>query len=136
MNAATTMKWNVRFSAVTKGRKTLGLFKDEPPCSEQGRVPRAARLMALAIKFEGMIREGVVKDYSELARLGNAGADCQIMELTSLAPDIQEAILHLPRVQQGREPIEMRQLLPIAVAPSWADQRRAWESLQAKRASQ
>ena len=29
MSAAVTMKWDVKFSAAHKGRKTLGLFKEE-----------------------------------------------------------------------------------------------------------
>jgi hypothetical protein len=35
-----------------------------------GRVPRVARLMALAVKLDGLVRSGVVRDYAELARLG------------------------------------------------------------------
>jgi hypothetical protein len=36
------------------------------------------------------------------------------MSLLNLAPDIQEAVLFLPRVVRGREPVKMWQLLPIA----------------------
>jgi len=35
-----------------------------------GRVPRVARLMALALRFEELVRTGAVRDYAELARLG------------------------------------------------------------------
>jgi hypothetical protein len=35
---------------------------------------------------------------------------CQIMNLLQLAPDIQEAILFLPRVEGGRDPIKERRL--------------------------
>ena len=34
-----------------------------------GRIPRVTKLMALAIKFDQMIRDGVVTDQAELARL-------------------------------------------------------------------
>ena len=34
------------------------------------RIPRIARLMALAIKFQGMVDGGEVRDYAEIARLG------------------------------------------------------------------
>ncbi len=63
-----------------------------------GRLPRIARLMALAIKFDGMIREGVVTDYADLARLGlvTRARMTQIMNLLNLSPDIQEEILFLP----------------------------------------
>ena len=36
-----------------------------------GRVPRIARLMALAIRFDRLIRDGQIANYSELARLGH-----------------------------------------------------------------
>ncbi len=37
-----------------------------------GRIPRVSRLMALAIRFEKLVRDGVVADYAELARLGTS----------------------------------------------------------------
>jgi hypothetical protein len=126
--AATTMRWPVKFSAVARGRKALGLFQEEEPCPEQGRVPRVARLMAGAIKMEQMIRDGVVKDYAELGRLGKVSRAriSQIMALTTLAPDIQEHVLFLPRVRSGREPVQLWQLLKVAARPDWAGQRGAW----------
>ena len=41
------------------------------PQLEDGRVPRIARLMALALRFERLVREGAVRDYAELAALGH-----------------------------------------------------------------
>jgi hypothetical protein len=35
-----------------------------------GSIPRIARLMALAIRFEELVRNKSIKDYAELARLG------------------------------------------------------------------
>ena len=69
-----------------------------------GRVPRVAKLMALAIRFEQLVADGVVGDYAELSRLGHVtrARMTQIMNLLHLAPDIQEAILFLPRVESGR----------------------------------
>ena len=40
-----------------------------PPVAA-GRVPRIARLMALALRFHELVRSGAVRDYAELARLG------------------------------------------------------------------
>jgi hypothetical protein len=93
-----------------------------------GRVPRVARLLALAIRFEGLVRSGAVASYAELARLGQVtdARISQIMDLTLLAADIQEAILFLPRTELGRDPIVMRDLLRIAAARDWAKQRRMW----------
>jgi hypothetical protein len=64
-----------------------------------GRVPRIARLMALALRFEHLVQSGTVRHYAELARLGQVSRArvTQIMNLLHLAPDIQEAILFLPR---------------------------------------
>jgi hypothetical protein len=57
-----------------------------------GGVPRVARLMALALRFENLIHEGRVADYSDLARLGHVSRArlTQIMNLLLLAPDNPE----------------------------------------------
>ena len=76
-----------------------------------GRVPRVSRLMALAIRFEQMIRDGVVADQAELARLGHVSRErlTQIMNLLSLASDIQETLLFLPETTKGRDPVTERE---------------------------
>lgn len=43
---------------------------NQPASVSTGKLPRITRLMALAIKFEGLIRDGQVSDYADLARLG------------------------------------------------------------------
>jgi hypothetical protein len=100
--------------------------------AEEGRVPRVARLLALALRFEQLVREGRVKCYSTLARLGHVSRArlSQIMNLLLLAPDIQEEILFLPRVRKGRDPIRMAHLQPIALTWDWKKQRRLWQVLQ------
>ena len=103
----------------------------EAPVKPVGRVPRVARFMALAIRFEQLIRDGQVTDFAELARLGHVtrARITQIMNLRLLAPDIQELLLFLPRIEQGRDPIHIRQLQAIALVPDWRKQRRMWNSL-------
>jgi hypothetical protein len=93
-----------------------------------GRVPRVARLLALAHRFEKLIRDGEVRDYGELARLGHVtrARVTQIMNLLNLAPDIQEEILGLPAVTTGDDPIRERQLRPIMATLDWNKQRRVW----------
>ncbi len=51
--------------------------------------------MALALKFEQMIRQGVVSHYAILAAVGQVSRSrvTQIMNLLHLAPDIQEQVL-------------------------------------------
>jgi len=90
-----------------------------------------AKLMALAIRFEQLVRDGVVADYAELARLGHVtrARMTQIMNLLNLAPDIQEAILFLPRVERGKDPVTERDLRALVAEVDWGRQREAWERL-------
>jgi hypothetical protein len=94
-----------------------------------GRVPRVSRLMALALKFDAMVQAGEVMDYAELARLGRVTRArlSQIMSLVNLAPNIIEELLFLPKVESGRDPVILADLLPIAAEPNWARQRRRWK---------
>ncbi len=94
-----------------------------------GRVPRAARLLALAHRFEQLIAEGVVTDYAELAHLGQVSRAriSQIMRLRDLAPDLQEAIL-FSQTRHGRDPISVATLLAIAARCDWQEQRRCWHA--------
>ena len=120
----------VHFRSGRNGCKQLE--SGDTPIVEPGRVPRVSRLMALAIRFDKLLDEGVVTDQAELARLGyvTRARLTQIMNLLHLAPDIQEALLFLPRVERGREPIRERQLRPIAAVLDWRKQRRMWGELQ------
>lgn len=114
---------------VVRGRHSQRTLREgEATPVPRGRVPRVSRLMALAIRFEQLIRGGHVTDQAELARLGHVSRArvTQIMNLLNLAPDIQEAILHLPRVERGRDPICERHLRPIAAVADWRKQRRMW----------
>jgi hypothetical protein len=58
------------------GRRDTGIAAShpQPPAGERaGRsIPRIARLMALAIRFDGLLREETIGDYAELARLGQS----------------------------------------------------------------
>jgi hypothetical protein len=47
------------------------------------------------------------------------------MDLTLLAPDLQERVLGLEAVD-GVEPISERELRKVAHAGSWSTQRKAW----------
>ena len=97
-----------------------------------GKIPRITRLMALAIRCEKLIRDGVVADQSELARFGHitSARMTQIMALLNLAPDLQGQILHLPRVGRGSDPVKETDALPIAATLDWLKQRRMWVRLQ------
>ena len=72
------------------------------------------------------IRDHVVGDQAELARPGHVTRArlTQIMNLLSLATDVQEALLFLPRVGRDEDPVTERELRPIAAEPDWRKQRR------------
>ncbi len=93
------------------------------------RIARLSRLMALAIRFDTLLRDGVVSDQATLARLGGVTRArlTQIMDLLRLAPDIQEELLFLPVNSWLVE----RTLRPVVRLVIWEDQRRALQ--QAKR---
>ena len=88
--------------------------------------------MALAIRLERLVEEGRVQDYAEIAQLGHVSRArlTQIMNLRQLAPDIQEQILFLPLVLQGKDPITDRALRPIAAELDWEEQRGMWGASQ------
>ena len=90
-------------------------------------IPRIARLMALAIRFEGLLRDETIRDYAELARLGRVtrARMTQIMKLLHLAPDIQEQILFLPRIKGLNE----RNLRRIVSRIDWDEQRRMFRKI-------
>jgi hypothetical protein len=84
--------------------------------------------MALAWRFEKLVQGGEVKDYAHLARLGRVtrARISQIMNLLQLAPDLQERLLFLTRPAQGRDPMHLARLQPVAAVLNWRRQRRLW----------
>lgn len=124
-----TVEFRVHFRNGNRGRQRLRLG-DAPlqPRIEPGTIPRIARLMALAIRFDGLLRQGVVRDYADLARLGRVSRPrvTQIMNLLNLAPEIQEAILFLPNTRKGKDAITERQTRPIVAVTDWQRQRMKW----------
>jgi len=130
MNRQISFTREFRVERSHRGRKHL---REPKPVLDvpQGNIPRVTKLMALAIRLEQLIRDGVVADQAELARLGHVtrARVTQIMNLLNLAPEIQEAVLFLPRTESGRDPISERDLRPIAAKPDWKKQRRMWRGL-------
>lgn len=109
--------------------------KAAAPDADEGRVPRVARLMALAIRLDLLLRDGVVANQTELARLARVTQPrmTQILNLLHLAPCIQEAVLLLPQPCKGRDTINERDLRPIAGLTSWRAQRGSWRALANRR---
>jgi hypothetical protein len=85
--------------------------------------------MAFAIVADEMIRKGEIRDYAELARIGQVSRArvTQIMALNNLAPSIQEALLFLPATD-GPEPVTERQMRAVVVTSDWSEQALLWEA--------
>jgi hypothetical protein len=123
---AMTIECDFHMGRAAKGRQT---FVAGPELlAPKGRLPKVTRWMALAIKLEGLVRSGAIASYSEVAELGHVtrARISQIMNLLNFAPDIQEAILFLPAVERGRDPVILAELQPIAAEVDWAKQRKTW----------
>jgi hypothetical protein len=106
-------------------RKNPARFHLSPTNTDASTVPRIARLLALAMRFDRLLRAEEFRDYAELARLGRVtrARMTQIMKLLDLAPDIQEQILFLPIVKGHNE----RNLRPIVNRVDWQEQRRMFQ---------
>ena len=98
------------------------------PVAKRGRLPRITQVLAMALQFQEMIDRGEIRRHADLARLGCVSREriSQMMVLTWLAPDIQEAILRLPQMPGGRFPVSEGVLRRIARLPMWEDQRHRW----------
>jgi hypothetical protein len=102
-------------------------FAPEAKRKEKLRPLRVARMLALAHECEALITARVVADRAELAGvLGFTRARVtQLMDLTLLAPDIQEEIL-IAEVEPGRDVVTERALRAIVRQADWTEQRSRW----------
>lgn len=109
--------------------------KPKPAMEVPMRIPRIARLMALAIKFQDMADRGEVRDYADIARLGyvTRARLTQIMNLLLLAPNIQEVLLSEMLTMQTSIP--ERTLRVVAQTVLWEDQKCELAILRAESAS-
>ncbi|MEX0716599.1 MAG: hypothetical protein WD066_08430 [Planctomycetaceae bacterium] len=133
MNPNLTFTREFRVERSGRGRRR---FRDPrlTPDVPRGTIPRVTKLMALALRFDQLIRDGLVADQAELARLGHVSRPrvTQIMNFLNLAPDIQEELLFLPRTERGCDPISEHDVRPIAGTMDWRKQRRMLSALIGK----
>jgi len=131
------VEFRVYLGTGRSGHRTLTRTQPPKRSIEPGNVPRVSRLLALAHHLDGLLRNGTVRNYADIARLSRLtrARVTQIMNLLLLAPDIQEQILFLPRTTRGRDPVRERNVRPIAAQPLWSEQRRLWRQLLAADAS-
>jgi hypothetical protein len=95
------------------------------------RLPRITRLLALALKFEELIRSGTVTNYAALAQVAQVSRSriTQMTALLSLAPDIQEEILFLPAAAARLLRISEPSLRRLTATLLWNQQREQWKNL-------
>jgi predicted XRE-type DNA-binding protein len=95
------------------------------------KLPHITKLMALAIRLEHLLATGQVKDQAEIARTAGItrARVTQIINLTQLAPDIQEAILNLEPTTDHVPRFREREVRTIAILPNWEKQRVLWKRL-------
>ncbi len=121
------VKRKVAFQGEVHKRRDAAKVKREK-AAQSGRIPRIAKLVALASRMQSMIDSGEVVSFQKLAELGRISQPrmTQIMSLLNLAPDIQEELLYLPEVIQGKAVIHERLLRPLTTEIDWKVQRRLW----------
>lgn len=133
MHNGVVIKKSITFATKARGRRVLGVNNLSVATSPPGRVPRVARLMALAIKMNDLLAQGRSLSQSDLAELGQVtkARMTQILNLTLLSPGIQAEILDLPLVERGHDPISESDLRPICAESSWSRQEELWRRLVA-----
>ncbi|WP_242632145.1 hypothetical protein [Rubripirellula amarantea] len=122
-----------------RGRKVISsvtevdLGDDRPV---RPKLHRVTKLMALAIRFQEMLRTGEAHDLTDLARMGKVSQPrmSQIMGLNLLAPDIQRELLDLPPQGRGKPFLHEKRIRPITAILDWAEQRRAWAEMLTQQA--
>lgn len=95
-------------------------------------VPRITRLLALALKFEELIRSGTVTNYAAMAQVAQVSRSrvTQMTSLLNLAPDIQEEILFLPAAEARQLRISEPSLRKLTATLLWNQQRAQWKNLR------
>ncbi len=102
-------------------------FSTEPPPGPVRKPARVAVMLALAHKIQEAIAQGKVRDQADVARrLGFTRARItHLLDLTLLAPDVQEQVLFLEAVD-GVQPLSERALRVVAHVRIWEKQRPAF----------
>lgn len=108
-------------------------FSSDAPAQSRAPVRKPARvalMLAFAHKFQEAIDHGEYTDRADAARkLGLTRARVsQLLDLLMLAPDIQEKILFMERVD-GIEPTSERALRRVVGSTYWREQRQKWSVL-------
>ena len=117
-----------RINRVRRG--AVEFVEGQPPNPRRSRPLRVARTLALAHVFRELIDAGVVRDQAELAAVTGftRARITQMMDLTLLAPEIQEEIL-MAEQSWGVTTIAERRLREVVSCVEWNAQRTRWSHI-------
>lgn len=126
-----TFEVSTRLVRVRRAQRIALSTTPPPPARAPTRRPaKLAQLLALAHHIEALIAAGDVHHRADAAcRMGLTRARItQLLDLTLLAPDLQESILFAEAVE-GIEPFGEREAREVLRLRSWAEQRARWRRL-------
>lgn len=127
--------FKIHLARKSRGRVELREGKAPEPLLRP-RVPtRAARLLALAHRIDGLVRSGEFDDYTQIALVAGLtkARVSQIADLSLLAPAVQERVLIELKPEKGRELYGERDLRRIIREPDWHRQLVLFEKMLASR---
>lgn len=128
VQTSATRVFTGRLRRVRDGRRWTFMEQAPEPTAKPLRRPaRVAQMLALAHRLQAALDHGQYKDQAELSRhLGLTEARVtQLLDLTLLAPNIQEGILFLEAVGDV-EPNSEHALRAIVRLRQWCEQRHVW----------
>ncbi len=127
---ALSVEYKVKFPTRNRKRK-----KSSPTRKPLRKLPHVTRLLALAYHLQVLIDESIVSDYADIARLSDLTRArlSQIMNLTLLAPKIQEEILGFTK--SSFIDIREHNLREILKLTAWQEQYRVWKRLKSQAAA-
>ncbi|MCU0693465.1 MAG: hypothetical protein MUF54_18900 [Polyangiaceae bacterium] len=130
MNSEATVLVVGRIVRLRKGTSIELVQEERAEEKKRVRPLRVARTLALAHVFRELIDAGVVQDQAELARVTGftRARITQMLDLTLLAPEIQEEILMAEEGALDRMP--ERRLRSVVALRDWGEQRRVWDALR------
>lgn len=126
-----TLVCPISFRRVESGRKRLNAGHADIQAASAP-IPRISKLMALALRLDRLVRDGLVENCAALARIGGVSYArmTQILNLLNLAPDIQEESRFLQRMPNGHDPITEFEIRSLITETDQNVQRRRWAKIE------
>jgi hypothetical protein len=117
-------------------RSKADAFTSATTMSTCTRPSRVAQMLALAHAMRRLLDQGAVYGHGDLAVIAGVTRPrvTQLLDLTLLAPDIQEELLFAHRLP-GREMVTERTLRAIVRCLGWTEQRCRWRSMRSAASS-